>query len=390
VNLAEGYVISIFHTITERRKMMEKGKITSLQMAFMMYPTIVATAILGVPSITAKYAKTDLWLSPIFAALIGYLTVYIAYKLHKLYPKQTVFQFTEKIIGRIPGKILGFLLLFFYIQNTGLIVRGYAEFLVGSFLVRTPIGVIMASMVLLCAFIVRGGIEVLGRAAELFVPVFIFPISILIFLLIPDLDFKNIFPVLGNGIIPPIKGAIVPGGWFSEFFLIIFLLPFLKDMKKGMKSGMMTVFAVMMTLIVVNLMVLFILGATTSTKLYPVMSVSRYISLADFFEHVESAVMAVWIVGAFVKISVFYYACALGTAQWLNLSGYRPIVWPVGIFIVIFSLWSLPSSMEVSRNDVNVFPLQGMLMQTIIPLLLLVIAVVRKRNRKGTETSRMD
>ncbi|MDQ7864809.1 hypothetical protein RCO48_38055 [Peribacillus frigoritolerans] len=37
-----------------------------------------------------------------------------------------------------------------------------------------PISVIMASMMLLCAFIVRGGIEVMGRAAELFVPVFIF------------------------------------------------------------------------------------------------------------------------------------------------------------------------------------------------------------------------
>jgi spore germination protein KB len=245
----------------------------------------------------------------------------------------------------------------------------------------------MASMALLCAFIVRGGIEVLGRAAELFVPVFIFPICILILLLIPDLEFKNIFPILGEGIMPPIKGAIVPGGWFSEFFLIIFLLPFLADMKKGMKSGMMTVFAVMMTLIVVNLTVLFVLGPTTSTKLYPLMNVSRYISFADFFEHVESAVMAVWIVGAFVKVSVFYYASALGTAQWLNLSDYRPVVWPIGILIVIFSLWSLPSSVDVSRNDINVFPLQSILMQTIIPLLLLVIAVVRKRNRKGTETS---
>ncbi|TDL86157.1 spore gernimation protein [Vibrio vulnificus] len=369
---------------------MEKGKISSLQMAFMMYPTIVATAIIGVPSITAKYAKTDLWLSPIFAALIGYLTVYIAYKLHQLYPKQTVIQFTEKIIGRIPGKIFGFLLLFFYIQNTGLILRGYGEFVVGSFLVRTPIGVVMASMVLLCAFIVRGGIEVLGRAAELFVPVFIFPIFILIILVSPDLEFKNIFPVLADGMMPPIKGALVPAGWFSEYFLIIFLLPFLTNMKKGMKSGMMSVSVVMMTLIVVNLTVLFILGSTTSTKLYPLMSVSRYISLADFFEHVESAAMAVWIVGAFVKISVFYYAAALGTAQWLNLSDYRPIVWPIGILIVIFSLWSLPSSVDVSRNDINVFPLQGILMQTIIPLLLLVIAVVRKRNRKGTETSRMD
>ncbi|SNT31837.1 spore germination protein KB [Bacillus sp. OK838] len=366
---------------------MEKGKISSLQMAFMLYPAIVATAILGVPSITAKYAKTDLWLSPIFAALIGYLTVYIAYKLHQLYPKQTVIQFSEQIIGRIPGKIFGFLLLFFYIQNTGLILRSYAEFVVGSFLVRTPISVIMISMVILCAFIVRGGIEVLGRAAELFVPVFIFPIFVLILLLIPDLDFKNIFPVLGDGIMPPIKGAIVPGGWFSEFFLIIFLLPFLADMKKGMKSGMMTVFTVMMTLIVVNLMVLFVLGSTISTKLYPLMNVSRYISLADFFEHVESAVMAVWIVGAFVKISVFYYVSALGTAQWLNLSDYRPVVWPIGILIVEFGFWSFPSSMDVNRNDTDVFPFQGILMQTIIPLLLLVIAVVRKRKRKGTETS---
>ncbi|MFD6440836.1 endospore germination permease [Peribacillus sp. NPDC060186] len=366
---------------------MEKGKISSLQMAFMMYPTIVATAILGVPSITAKYAETDLWLSPILAALIGYLTVYIAIKLHKLYPKQTVIQFSEQIIGLIPGKILGFLFLFFYIQTTGLILRAYGEFVVDSFLFKTPISVIMALMVLLCAFIVRGGIEVLGRAAQLFVPVFIFPIFILILLLIPDIEFKNIFPILGNGIMPPIKGAIVPGGWFSEFFLMIFLLPFLADKKKGMKHGMMTVFAVMMTLIVVNLMVLFVLGSTTSTKFYPLMNASRYISVTAFFEHVESAVMAVWIVGTFVKISVFYYASAIGSAQWLNLSDYRPVVWPIGILIVIFSFWSLPSSMDVSRNDINVFPLQGILIQTIIPLLLLVIAVIRTRNRKGVDSS---
>ena len=368
---------------------MEKGKISSLQMAFMLYPTIVATAVLGVPSITAKYAKTDLWLSPILASLIGYATVYITYKLHKLYPKLTVIQFSEQIIGRIPGKILGFLFLFFYIPITGQILRSYGEFIVDSFLVKTPISVIMALMVLLCAFIVRGGIEVMGRAAQLLVPVFIFPILILIALLGPDLEFKNIFPILGNGIMPPIKGSIVPGGWFSEFFLMIFLLPFLTDMKKGMKSGMMSVFAVMITLIVVNLMVLFILGSTTSTKNYPVMNVSRYISLADFFEHLESAIMAVWIVGAFVKISVFYYAAALGTAQWLNLSDYRPVVWPIGILIVEFSFWSYPSSMDVSRYDIVAFPFHGVLMQTIIPLLLLVIAMIskRKRQRKGSNSS---
>ncbi|MDQ7864808.1 GerAB/ArcD/ProY family transporter [Peribacillus frigoritolerans] len=96
-----------------------------------------------------------------------------------------------------------------------------------------------------------------------------FPIFILILLLIPDLEFKNIFPVLADGIMPPIKGAIVPGGWFSEFFLIIFLLPFFGGYEKGMKSGMKSVFAVMMTLIVVNLTVLFCTWVNNVHKALP-------------------------------------------------------------------------------------------------------------------------
>ena len=126
-------------------------------------------------------------------------------------------------------------------------------------------------------------------------------------------------------------------------------MPFLADRKKGMKYGMMTVFAVMMTLMVVNLIVLFVLGQTTASRVYPLMQVARYISIADFFEHVESVVMAIWVVGAFIKISVFYYVAALGTAQWLNLSDYRPVVWPLGILIVEFSFWSLPDTMELWR-----------------------------------------
>ena len=119
---------------------MEKGKISALQMAIMMYPTIVATTIISVPSITAKYAKNDLWLSPIFASFIGYVTVYIAYKLHKLYPKQTVIQFSEQIMGRFAGKMLGlFILVVLYSGLQDKCIRAYAEFIVDSFLVNTPL-----------------------------------------------------------------------------------------------------------------------------------------------------------------------------------------------------------------------------------------------------------
>lgn len=364
---------------------MEKGKISSLQLAFMMYPTIVATAILSAPSLTAGYAKNDLWLSPILASLPGFVIVYIVYKLHKLYPKQTVIQFSGQIIGPVLGKILGVIFIFTFIQITGLITRTYAEFIVGSFLLHTPIIVIIDSMIFLCALMVSVGIEGLGRVAQLFSPIFIFPLFILFFLVIPEFDFKNIFPILGNGIMPPIKGAVVPSGWFTEFFLISVLLPFLSDREKGMKYQMMTVFFVMMTLVGVNLIVLFVLGSTTANRVYPLMLISRYISIADFFEHLESVVMAIWIVGAFVKISVFYYVAALSTAQWLNLSDYRSVVWPIGILIVEFSLWSFPSAMELEHFVKGAATYQVLFIFTIIPLFLLMIAVIRKR-KKGLKS----
>ena len=154
-----------------------------------------------------------------------------------------------------------------------------------------------------------------------------------------------------------------------------------------MKYGMMTVFAVMMTLVVVNLIVLFVLGPTTASRVYPLMQIARYISIADFFEHLESVVMAIWIVGAFVKISVFYYVAALSTAQWLNLSDYRPVVLPLGILMVEFSFWSLPNTMELESFLEKVVPYYHLLLQTIIPLFLLGIAVVRKtKSEKKTKT----
>jgi spore germination protein KB len=366
--------------------MMEKGKISSLQMAVMLYPAIIATSIISVPSIVAKYAKNDLWISPIFASVLGFVTVYIAYELHKLYPKQTVIQFSEQIMGRFVGKMISLFILSFYILSTGQIVRGYSEFIVSSFLLKTPISVIMASMVLLCAFAVQGGIEVLGRLAQLFAPFFIVPIVIFVVFLSPDFDVKNIFPILGGGVVPPLKGAVVPGGWYSEFFLIIFLLPFLTDVKKARKYGMLTVLAVMLTLVVVNLTVLFALGPTTASKVFPLMNAIRYVNLGEFFENLESIAMAIWIVGAFVKISVFYYVVVLGTAQWLNLSDHRVIIWPFAIIIIEFAFWSLPSSAEYTSYLTKVLPFYGPFVQTIIPLFLLMIAAVRKR-KKGTANS---
>lgn len=361
--------------------MLEKGKISSLQMGMLMYPTVVATADLLLPGITAKFAKNDLWISPIIASLTGLITLYIAYHLYRLYPKQTIIQYSEHIIGRIPGKILGIIYLFFFLHVNGLIIRQYGEFVIGSFLPRTPISVVISLMILVCAFAVRGGLEVLGRASQIFVPIVVLFWVLILILLIPEMDPKNILPILEKGIIPPIIGAIPPMGWFTHFILISFILPFVTDQEKGMKCGIISIFGIMLTLSLLNLVTFFVLGRNTSEYLYPVMTVVRYINLANFFEHMESVLIAIWASGTFIKISLYYYALVLGTAQWLNLSDCRPVVFPLGFLLIMFSFWSIPSLLKLI-HFFRIVPFYNMTIEMVIPTFLLLIAVLRKRIRK--------
>ena len=365
--------------------MIERGRISSLQMAIMMYPTILATAILLVPAITAKHAKQDMWLSPVWASLIGFLTVYIAYRLHKLYPKESIVEYSELILGRIFGKIIGLVYILFFLHVNGIVIREYGEFVVGTFLHHTPMFAVAGILVLVCAFAVRGGVEVIARSAEICVPIVFFLLLLLLILVIPDLDPKNMFPIFEYGMMPSFMGSAVPQSWFSEFILIAFLLPYLTDKAKGKKWGMLSVSAVMLTMVMTNIHALFLFGEITASLTYPIMLASRYISLADFLEHLESIVMAIWVTGTFIKISVFYYAIVLGTSQWLKLSDYRPIVFPIGFLLVIISFWVAPNLQELTHFLGTSGVFYFLSVQTGIPMLLLIIAGIRKKIHPNKE-----
>ncbi|KIL39016.1 spore gernimation protein [Gordoniibacillus kamchatkensis] len=357
---------------------MEKGNISAFQLAIMMYPGVLATGFLSLPTITAQYAKNDLWLTGIFAFFVGLASVYMAIRLHELYPKMTVIQYSEQIVGKIPGKMIGVAYFLYFFHGSGAITRQYAEFVTGNFLFHTPIVFVICSMLLLCSFAVRGGTEMLARSAVILTPVFVLPMFFLS-LLGADLDVKNILPVLSHGIMPVLKGTISPQAWVSEFFIMSFFLPRLTDPGKIKKWGFISLCIVIFSMIYVNLLTLFVLGPDTANKTYPILAAFRYIRIGDFFENLEALLLAMWVAGNFVKIGVFYYAAVMSFSQWLELSDYRPVVFPVGIVIASFSFWDLPSFIHYSSYVRMEAPFEITTIFFGIPLLLFVIALIRNK-----------
>jgi spore germination protein KB len=367
--------------------MIENGKISGSQMAIMMNPAIFATVLLLVPAITAKHAKEDMWLSPIWASVIGFLAVFVAWKLNKLYPQHTLIEYCELILGKVLGRILGAAFLLFNFHITGIIVREYGEFVSGTFLPHTPMFFIFGTMILVCSFAVYGGLEVIGRCSEIIVPVVLIFYLLIFIMLLKDLRIENMFPVMGNGITPSIMGSIVPQSWFSEYILIAYFLPYLADQDKGLKWGVISVASVTFFMVLTNFTSLLLFGKLTAALTYPVMVATRYISIAEFLEHLEAIVMAIWVAGTFIKITVFYYSLTLGTAQWLKLSDFRPLVFPIGFLLMSFGAWAAPSLQELSHFLSTTAAFYFLSIQIIVPALLLLIALIRNKIQQSKETA---
>ncbi|WP_419876945.1 GerAB/ArcD/ProY family transporter [Brevibacillus centrosporus] len=367
--------------------MLEKGKITATQSGMILYPIIMSTAMIAGPSLMMKHAMQDMWITPIWASCSGFLALFIAKQLNQRYVNMTIIEQSQQIAGTFWGKGIGFFYVLLFLQINGFIVREYAEF-IALFLNGTPLSIVSSALVLVSAFAVRGGVEVIARSAQIFFPFFVVPFLIMILLILKDLEPQNILPILDNGLLPTIRAAVIPQGWFREVFLLSFLLPYMSDRTNAKKAGVVTILACLVTMIVSNLITLFAFGDVTMTLLFPIMDMARYVSVADFFENLESGVMAVWVVGVFVKVTLFYYVTVLGTAQWLNLSNFRPIVLPVGWLTILFCFWGIPDFSTVGEINSFAIPFLLMIFFVFIPgSLLLLSTLTEKRNRtKGVDS----
>jgi len=113
---------------------------------------------------------------------------------------------------------------------------------------------------------------------------------------------------------------------------------------------------------------------------FPVFSLAYYIEVAAFIERVEAVVLALWVSGVTIKVAIWYYAGVLGITQIFGLKNYKPVVFPLGLILGVLSLIVFDNSTEAARFFAHEFPPYAFTFEIIIPIGLLILAVIRKKN----------
>ncbi|QKS44657.1 endospore germination permease [Paenibacillus cellulosilyticus] len=341
----------------------------------------MATGFLVLPALGSLYAPYDFWMSSILTMIPGAITIVLATSLHARFPGLTIIESGQRIVGKVFGKLVGLLYFFYFLHFTGVISREYAEFVKSSFLFDTPMLFVSCSLLVLAACAVRGGVNVLSKSAVIFAILSSLPLLFLL-LLIPDLNWTYMLPMLSQGVVPVLKAAAVPQGWVSELFLMTFFLPYVKDQKKAKQSSYAALGVIGISMMLINLVVLMLLGPDTSNKMYPVLVAFRYMSVGGFFENLEALLLAMWVLGNLVKQSVCLYATVITFSQCFGVSDFRSFAFPIAILAAVFGLWDLPNiaALHTLIQKVSVF--ETPLFTIVIPLLLLLIAWMT--GRRGT------
>ncbi|MEJ9231575.1 spore germination protein [Peribacillus butanolivorans] len=362
--------------------MLEKGKIGSRQLTILVILYTIGDSILVIPSIVASEAKQNGWISGIFSVAIAPLLVVFLYDaLRKCYPDLTLVEYSQKILGKWLGIAISLLFISYFFITTATYLREIGDFMTSQIMPDTPIQVIMFLFMSIVLMSARLGLEPLARSAEILFPFVVILLSSFIILLLPEIKFQNLQPVWEGGLKPVIRGSIPFISFsFIEPVAVLMILPFVSQKDRIRKSLFVGQLLAGSVLIIITMLAILVLGAdVTASEIYPSYKLAKKINIANFLQRLEAILAIIWFITIFIRVCLFFYVTVLGLAQTLKLQDYRPLVFPFGMILIVFTLIMAPNTVYYSNFISDIWPFYAMTFGFLIPLLLLTIAKVQKK-----------
>lgn len=330
-------------------------------------------------------ARQDFWLAIIFGIIISVPFMLIFARFNRLYPGKDLFDINEIVFGRIIGKILSFLLIYYVATNMMSVMSVFNHFIVNVHLVDTPLAIPYIGLLLLCIYGVKAGVEVLGRWTEFFLPIIMLVLFVGIIFLIPFMDFDNLYPILEKGVKP-----VIVGGALTFLFplseTIAFVMIFTNIKKKGTFRGIYMyglIFGGFSILILVFTEVMVIGVDETISYFFPGHHTFSRITLKGIVEGLEILSGTTFVLGGFIKLSILLLAVCRGFAKIFDLKDYRSIVTPIGLLIANVSYFFYDSTMFMFSWIADYWGYFAFPFQFILPIIIYIGAELKKKTIKG-------
>jgi spore germination protein KB len=365
--------------------MLEDSKISVHQFTILVTLHLTGTSILIIPSLLAAEAKQDAWIAALLALGIMLCIAALYVSLGNRFSGMNFAEYMEVILGKWAGKAVSiwfFIALPFF--TSSLTLRNLGDFVTTQIMPETPIE---ATHIIFMGVVIMGlrlGLETLARAAELFFPWIILLFFVIIVFVTPEVKLENIQPVLEEGFKPVIRAAVTLISFpFIETVIFLMVFPYVNRSEKVGKAFYAGIATGGLFLFIVTVLSILVFGADlVARNNFPSYMLSRKISVGGFLERVEVMLAIIWFITIFFRLSIFQYVAAIGVAQILNLKEYRFLTIPMGMILIVLSLVAVPNTTYLMVFNQKTWPVYAATFGIFLPMLLLGLAVLRKKGSR--------
>jgi len=354
-----------------------KDQITTPQTAVIIINFILGTGLLTLPrSATEKVHTPDVWISVIIGGIIAIIAGLIMVKLSQQFPDKTFYQFINEILGKWVGSLLSLVIICYFLTTSGFQIRSMAEVIRYLLLEGTPTWAIIMIFMWVGLYLIIGGINPIARLFEIILPLTVILFLVVAFMSIKIFEIDNLRPVLGEGIIPVLKGVKTTALAFSGPEIILLLLPFMNQPKKAVKAMLV---GVSIPLIFYVITVVMVIGALSIDgvvlRTWPTLDLIRSFEISGLiFERFESFLLVVWIMQIFATFTITYFAASLGLAQ-LSKKSIHPFMF--GLLPILYIIAMVPKNMNDLFKLGDFVGNVALFLFGLLPLLLLIISRIK-------------
>lgn len=335
-------------------------------------------------SFFASISKQDTWLVILMGAVASLPVMAIYILLIKAFPTKNLFEINDTVFGKVFGKVISVLYLWFFFTLSALNLRDLGNFVGKSIMLKTPQPIIVAVFVLICAWAVYFGIEVVTRYSIVFIVISSIILLISILAIISIIKLENFLPVFDQPPLNYIQSTnIVMTIPYGE--LVVFLMITPKVDVNPKKFGRYFLGGFLLGAFLVAMVIardVGILGKTISIFSLPSFETLRMLTFFDVLTHMEILYAILLIILFFFKISFMFYISIFGLSQLFNFESYRAFVLPCSALLAAYSFIVVQSVIQHMEVGQLTAPFIWPIFEMLLPLITLIMAYIRKSPSK--------
>ena len=360
---------------------LEKGIISNTQLMFL----ILSFMEFMVLSINMVYSISDknTWVA-ILAAYALMIPIALGYTaIAKKYPGKDLVEINDAALGPCIGKIFSALYIWFFFEYMIHFFYYFNSFWITYIMTETPRIVFIIMIMIVCAMAVKSGIETIARCSVIFAFLVASMIAFTSILLIKDMKFSNLLPVMDITPKDFIQSVhIILTIPFCDILVFLMIFPYSDSNAQIRKPMLLAISLSTALLLVVVLITTAVLGIRMSTSTSSSFAVTREIDIAEMLTRLDVLIATTLLITVVMKITVFYYATVMGLAKMMKLRSYKPLIIPVGVIASAISANLYPSDMEQIYCAQYIWPFNASVFEFLLPAITLVVISVKSLLKK--------